>query len=61
MLETIIKLKQAMEEDRGKGFVYERFQDYFFWYESLSVRGIKEKIEFREIEEEYDKYMRRGN
>ena len=57
MLEQLLNLKQAMKENKGKGFVYERFQDYFFWYESLENRGVKEKQEFREVEEEYDKYM----
>ena len=57
MLEQLLNLKQAMKENKGKGFVYEKFQDYFFWYESLENRGVKEKQEFREVEEEYDKYM----
>lgn len=59
MLEPLLNLKQAMKENKGKGFVYERFQDYFFWYESLNERGVKEKVEFREIEEQYDKYMKK--
>ena len=57
MLEQLISLKQAMKENKGKGFVYEKFQDYFFWYESLSERGVKDKLEFREVEEQYLEYM----
>ena len=56
-LESLLKLKQAMKENKGKGFVYEKFQDYFFWYESLENRGVKEKQEFRETELEYIRYM----
>ena len=61
MLEQLLNLKQAMKENKGKGFVYEKFQDYFFWYESLESRGVKEKQEFREVEGEYDKYMRENH
>lgn len=57
MLEQLVRLKQAMKENKGKGFVYERFQDYFFWYESLDVRSVKDKIEFREVELEYIRFM----
>lgn len=57
MLEQLLNLKQAMKENKGKGFVYEKFQDYFFWYEGLKDRGVKEKLEFREVEREYLKYM----
>lgn len=57
MLEKLINLKNAMKKNKGKGFVYEKFQDYFFWYESLETRGVKEKIEFREVEQEYLEYM----
>ena len=57
MLEQLLNLKQEMKENKWKVFVYEKFQDYFFWYESLENRGVKEKQEFREVEEEYLKYM----
>ena len=57
MLEQLISLKKAMKENKEKAFVYERFQDYFFWYESLNRKGIQEKIEFMEIEREYLDYM----
>ena len=57
MLEQLISLKQAMKENKGKGFVYEKFQDYFFWYESLNDRSVKDKLEFKETEEQYLEYM----
>lgn len=60
MLEQLISLKQAMKENKGKGFVYEKFQDYFFWYESLADKGVKEKLEFRETEEQYIEYMNKA-
>lgn len=56
-IESLSNLKNAMEENKSVSFVYERFQDYFYWYESLADKGIKEKLEFREVEQEYLKYM----
>jgi len=56
-IESLSALKEAIERNRSIAFVYERFQDYFFWYESLEMRGVKEKLEFKEAESEYLKYL----
>lgn len=62
MLEELIKLKKAMKENKSKGFVYERWQDYDNEYKKIGSKlGFLDKKDYREVFLEYIRYISKSS
>lgn len=56
-LESLINLQRAMNNKEKSSEVLSKYIDYLKEYSNLENKGVKEKLEYREVFQRYIRYM----